>query len=169
MALGPLGRNWEPRLQLAGTYDDAWLKDHFPFLPPDFDDRYYQAAPLDQQIPHPQGGEEIVLANLTPEGRVAFALPVFDAPVHVFPKKGEREDSRLALDTIVLEPDRGRFTLTWRTTRVLRQNIFELAQILVGRKGRDWWQQHEEVTVPMFFVPPGPRDIESDPDLEGVE
>jgi hypothetical protein len=78
-----------------------------------------------------------VLVNLTPEGRVAFTLPVFDAPIHFFPKQGEREDGRLRLDTIVLEPDLGRFTVSWRATRALRRNIFELAQMHSARPAGD--------------------------------
>jgi hypothetical protein len=153
MAFGPVGRGWEPRHQLAGTYDDGWLKECHPFLPPDFDEHYFQAAPLDQQIAYPQGGEEIVLVNLTPGGRAAFTLPVFAAPVHYFPKRGPREDGKLVLDTIVIEPDLDRFSLTWRATRPLRKNMLELSQVLVGRKGREWWQQSEEVLFPLVFVP----------------
>ena len=48
MALGPVGRGWRPRLSYAGTYDQHWIDEVFPFLPADFDDRYYQAAPEDQ-------------------------------------------------------------------------------------------------------------------------
>jgi hypothetical protein len=149
MSLGPIGRHWEPRAPLAGTYDDAWLKDYFPFLPPDFDERYYQAAPPDQQLPHPQGGEEIVLVNLTPEGRAAFTLPVFDATIHFFPKQGEREDGRLVLDTIVLEPDEERFTLTWRATRPLKRDIFEVAQTVVGRPSTKWWAERQSLGFPI--------------------
>lgn len=152
MAFGPIGRSWDPRYRYAGTYDDTWLEDHFPFLPPDFDERYYQAAPLDQQVPHPQGGEEIRLINLTSEGQVSFSLPVFDAPIHFFSKGGGREDGRLVLDTIVLEPDRHRFTLTWRTARSLRKNIHEIAQVLVGKKSQDWWSTRNSVTFPLRLI-----------------
>ena len=31
MGFGHLGRGWQPRIKLAGTYDDQWLKDRFPF------------------------------------------------------------------------------------------------------------------------------------------
>jgi hypothetical protein len=153
MAFGPIGRGWDPRATLAGTYDDGWLKEHFPFLPPDFDEGYYQAAPADQQIPHPQGGEEIVLLNLTPSGLVTFALPTFDAPIHFFPKKGDREDSKLVLDTIVLEPDVQRVQLTWRATRPLKKNLYEVAQILVGRKSGEWWAEREKLEFPILLTP----------------
>jgi hypothetical protein len=90
MAFGPIGRGWEPRFRYAGTYDREWLDQHFPFLPPDFDEQYYQAAPLDQQLPIPVGGVEVSLVNLTADGARTFMLPNFEAPVHIFPKKSER-------------------------------------------------------------------------------
>jgi hypothetical protein len=148
MAFGPIGRSWEPRLRYAGTYDQEWLDQHFPFLPPDFDERYYQAAPQDQQIHGPVAGQEVAMVNLTPDGRRSFTIPTFEAPVHVFPKKGEREDLQAILDTLVLEPDQERVTLSWRVSRPLKKNMFEIAQVLVGRKGRQWWQRREEAAVP---------------------
>ena len=163
MALGPIGRGWEPRLRYAGTYDQSWLDDHFPFLPPDFDEQYYQAAPLDQQLLGSVGGLEIALANLTPDGHRAFILPSFEAPVNVFPKKGEREDYKATLDTIVLESDHERLTMTWRVCRPLRKNLFEIAQVLVGRKGREWWQRREEVAFPIPVVAAQVVDEEAAP------
>lgn len=158
MAFGPVGRGWSTRSCFAGTYDDAWLADHFPFLPPDFDERYYQAAPADQQLPlqtFARGPVDVALANLTPQGLTRFTIPHLVAPVHVFPKKGEREDYTAQLDTVVIEPDANRFTLTWRVARPLRKNMFEIAQVLVGKKGRDWWQQREQVAfpIPVVMVP----------------
>lgn len=40
MSFSPVGRGWEPRRLFAGTYDDVWREEHFPFLPPDFDEQY---------------------------------------------------------------------------------------------------------------------------------
>ena len=75
MGLGIRRATRQPRYPYAGTYDQHWIDEVFPFLPADFDDRYYQAAPEDQWIDEPQGGEEVVLVNLTPEGRTSFRLP----------------------------------------------------------------------------------------------
>jgi hypothetical protein len=124
-------------------------------LPPDFDERYYQAAPLDQQLPFSVGGQEVSLGNLTPDGMRNFMLPSFEAPINVFPKKGERKDYKATLDTIVFEPDHERFTMTWRIARPLKKNMFEIAQVLVGRKGKEWWQQREEIAfpIPVVMVP----------------
>jgi hypothetical protein len=157
MAFGPVGRGWQPRSSFAGTYDDEWLDKHFPFLPPDFDERYHQAAPRDQQLPlgFTAGPREVLLTNLTADGVCRFALPHLVAPVHVFPKRGERENYSANLDTIVIEPDEQRFTMTWRTARPLKRNMFEIAQVLVGKKGREWWQQRERVAfpIPVVMVP----------------
>jgi hypothetical protein len=155
VAFGPLGRGWAQRARYAGTYDERWLKDDFPFLPKDFDERYYQAAPADQQIPHPKAALEVVLEGVTPDGVRRFTLPYFEAPVHVFPKRGERENYTATLDTIVFEPDAERFTMTWRVARPLKKSLHEIAQVLVGRKGREWWQQREQVAfpIPVVMVP----------------
>jgi hypothetical protein len=152
MAFGPIGRHWDPRYKYAGTYDDKWLADVFPFLPPDFDEQYYQSAPLDQQLPKPLGEQLVTLLNLTPDGRRDFVLPQFEAPIHVFPKKGAREDLIAPLDTVVIEPDLERVTMTWRIARPLKKNMFEIAQVLVGKKGREWWQEREEVKFPIPIV-----------------
>lgn len=158
MAFGPVGRGWSTRSCFAGTYDDDWLAQHFPFLPPDFDPQYYQAAPPDQQVPlemFQQGPVDVALGNLTPDGLARFTIPHLVAPVHVFPRHGAREDHTAVLDTVVIEPDAGRFTLTWRVTRPLANGIFDIAQVLVGKKGREWWQQRDRVTfpVPVVMVP----------------
>ena len=152
MSFGPVGRGWEQRSRYAGTYDDEWLEKHFPFLPPDFNEQYYQAAPLDQQLPIPIGGQEVSLGNLTPDGVRTFMLPAFEAPINIFPKKGERADYKANLDTIVFEPDHERFTMSWRVARPLKNSMHEIAQVLVGKKGKDWWQQREEIGFPLPVV-----------------
>jgi len=143
MAFGPIGRGWMPRLRFAGTYDQDWLDNVFPFLPADFRDDYYQFAPVDQQLPYPAGGEEVFLLNLTPAGRTDFRLPQIDMPIVFFSKQGERTETKGVIDTIVLEPDRGIFTLTWRAGIPLRKNLFEIVEVLAGHMPRGWWRARE--------------------------
>jgi hypothetical protein len=76
-----------------------------------------------------------------------FTLPHFEAPVHVFPKRGEREDCIATIDTIAFEPDLERFTMAWRVARPLKKGLHDIAQVVVGMKGREWWQQREQVAV----------------------
>lgn len=137
VAFGSLGRAWPQRARFAGTYDQAWMDEVFPFLPKDFDERYHQSAPEDQQMAFPQGPVAVQLQGFTPDGLRAFVLPYFEAPVTIYPKRGEREACKGVLDTIVLEPDAGRMTLTWRVTRPLRKNIHEIARVQVGVHGQE--------------------------------
>ncbi|MDD5461291.1 MAG: DUF2169 domain-containing protein [Methylococcales bacterium] len=143
MAFGPVGRGWAQRLPYGGTYDQNWIDNTFPFLPADFSEAYYQAAPGDQQIPYPKGGEEVVLVNLAPEGRIAFNLPTIDVPVVFFRKKGGHHETQAVLDTVVIEPDKGTFCLTWRASLPLKKNMFEIPQVLAGKMSRGWWRARE--------------------------
>lgn len=134
MAFGPIGRAWRQRIQWAGTYDQAWLDHQFPFLPEDFDLRYFQCAPEDQQIDYPRGGEEVALLNLSDKGRSAFRLPanLKLAMLVVFHDDSTREAAAV-VDTVILEPDANRLTLTWRASSPLGRNIKEVAKAIVGQ------------------------------------
>lgn len=143
MALGPIGRHWPPRIGHAGTYDDAWLADHFPFLPPDFDTRYYQAAPPDQQTEYLQGGEDVLLLNLTQQERAGFKVPRMQVPVTFFLKKNRHERVHAVIDTLVIDTDARQVEVTWRTSRILKKDMFEIPQILVGEMPRAWWRARE--------------------------
>jgi len=139
-ALGSVGRGWEPRSKYAGTYDQKWIDECFPFLPPDFDEMYYQAAPFDQQTGFLRGGEEVVLANVTASGKVNFQIPKIDVPVYFFSRRGGYIEHQAVVDTVVFEPDATRFTITWRTHLPLKKSMFEVAQVVVGKKSKAWWR-----------------------------
>jgi hypothetical protein len=133
MAFGPVGRNWGSRPALAGTYDQRWIETRAPFFPDDFDDAYFQAAPPDQQMPYPEGGERVALENLSSRGNLEFHLPRdLYRPVIFGRHDGSEETIAANVDTIVFEPDAGRFTLTWRAVVTLRRNAFEIYEVIVG-------------------------------------
>jgi hypothetical protein len=140
VALGPVGRSWRPRVRYAGTYDKAWMDRRAPFWPDDFDYRYFQAAPSDQQVPFPTGGEEVVLKNLAPAGDLAFKLPHLNMPTIAFLHDGTEKRLDTVIDTLVIEPDLGRFTMTWRGSLSMRRSCFDVRQIIAGdvteRSGR---------------------------------
>ena len=143
MALGPIGRGWEPRSKLGGTYDQNWIDNVFPFLPSDFQDAYYQAAPADQQIGYLKGQEEIRLTNLTPEGRTQFRLPAIKIPVVFFRKNENKLETTPVIDTLLIEPDLQRFSLTWRCHVPLKKNMFEVEQVVAGVMPKAWYRARE--------------------------
>jgi hypothetical protein len=143
MAFGPVGRGWLPRYKLAGTYDQNWIDNIFPFLPPDFDPAYYQSAPPDQQIERLEGGEPVLLGNLTPDGRRSFDIPRIEVPVVFLRRRGGHEERKGRIDTLLIESDRGRFSIVWRASLPLRKNVYEVTQIVTGRMSRAWWRSVE--------------------------
>jgi hypothetical protein len=143
MAFGPIGRAWPLRIKYAGTYDQNWRDNVFPFLPADFDPRYFQCVPEDQQLATPQGGERIILANLTSDGRREFAFPTVDMPVVFFGRRADRVETKGTIDTVLFEPELERFTVVWRSSLQLQRDIFEVSQAVVGRMSRTWWRSIE--------------------------
>lgn len=143
MAFGPVARAWQPRPKWAGTYDQKWREEKAPFLPDDFDYRYFQAAPDDQQIDYPHGGESVELVNLSPEGRITFNLPErLDLNIVFAMKDDVVHGVPAVVDTIYLEPDEHRFVLVWRASMPLRRSLFEVKEVAVGMTV-DRWRRRE--------------------------
>lgn len=132
-----VSRGWRPRLDYAGTYDQNWLDHDWPLLPKDFDARHNQSAPLDQQSREVRGGEPVRLLNMTPEGQWIFRLPTLDIPVLLFFDR-RQEPAALRLDTILLEPNLHRVTMTSRVAITIRRNAGLLREIAVGHASPGW-------------------------------
>ena len=111
---GPVARHWQPRVKYVGTYGDDWKRSRDPLPPLDFDRRFYQCAPEDQQTGVPlTGHERVQLQNLTTDGYMEFLLPrlSFDL-VTQFYRRPDRHH-RAALHTLWLLPDQRRFVMVW--------------------------------------------------------
>lgn len=132
MGLGPLSRGAPERLRYAGTYDDHWKDNVFPFLPADFDERYYQTAPADQQIAFPQPGTAVLLGNLTPKGREEFRLPDTALPIRVHQGREVCLDTQVLPDTLIFDPEARVFMLVWRVWVPIRRIITEFTEAWVG-------------------------------------
>jgi hypothetical protein len=132
MAFGPIGRGWPERLRYAGTYDENWKQNIFPFLPPDFDERYYQTAPADQQIDFPQPGTDVTLVNLTPRGREAFRLPETRLPIMIWRGREICFDGSPLPDTLLLDPGARAAMLVWRIEVRMKRIITEFTEAWVG-------------------------------------
>ncbi len=131
-AFGPIGRGWPQRLRFGGTYDQHWQDEVFPFLPTDFDERYYQMAPEDQQIALPASGTGVILGNLTPRGREAFALPQTDLPITVFRGRETCFDGVVRPDTLLFDTDARVVSMVWRIWVPMQRIITEFTEAWIG-------------------------------------
>lgn len=133
------GRDWAPRVDCLGTYDENWRKTRSPNPPADFRYDYYNAAHPDLQLDGYLVGDEIVtLYNLTPNGLARFKLPGWTPVCKVeraydilaaYVKNKAPADPRIGvlqstppdqtrvemnLDTLCLMPDEHRCYIVWR-------------------------------------------------------
>jgi hypothetical protein len=132
MSFGPMGRGWPGRIEYGGTYDRNWVDNIAPFLPPDFDERYFQMAPADQQIDLPTGGEEVQLINLSPVGRIGFRLPDTKLPIRLFKGRQQVFNSAILPDSVLLDPEQNRFSFVWRTTQRIERTVLDFTECWIG-------------------------------------
>ena len=142
IAFGPVPPHWRLRSQFQGTLDEEWQKNRFPFLPVDFDDRYYQMAPPDQQIDYPRGGEEIVFVNLLKETpHLGFLLPTLHRmPIRILTKNRRTQLITPVVDTLHFETELMRFSAIWRARIPLQRRIQEIDTVAVGSIDPNWWR-----------------------------
>ncbi|PRP95387.1 hypothetical protein ENSA5_39720 [Enhygromyxa salina] len=132
VGLGPLGRSWQPRLRHAGTYDARWRSERCPFLPDDFDARYFLSAPEDQHFDHFRGAERIRCHHMAARPVVTYVLPTVRVPVHVFTATGPSRAGLAVLDTVILQPHLARAELVWRTSVPLTKKLGALREVRIG-------------------------------------
>ena len=106
--LSALGPGSEQRRRYMGTFDDAWQRERAPLLPEDMDARFWNAAEL-SCASGLVGGEAITLVSLSRGGRIETVLPRVPLRARI-----DDQDTRPALDLVVLEPEEDRIALTFR-------------------------------------------------------
>ena len=126
---GPVGRLWPQRRKLAGSYDGEWRARHWPYLPPDFDWGFYNAAPPDQQVDgYLRGDEAMRFENLDPNHpTLDCRLPGWRPRLFLAERQDGAEALRevtLHLDTLFADMDAGNVRLVWRGVAAVRSREF---------------------------------------------
>ncbi|HEY4184299.1 MAG TPA: DUF2169 domain-containing protein [Polyangia bacterium] len=131
---GFVSPHWQPRAQLAGTFDEAWQEKRAPLLPKDFERRHLNAAsPGLVADGYLRGDETVAAVGLTPAGRWHCALPGLPPPpVEIELVGGAVTPLPLNLDTVIIEPDERRVMLLWRGHLALRTGPHDVKRIAVG-------------------------------------
>ena len=113
---GPLPPFFAERSQWAGTFDDNWYEQRRPLWPVDFDHRFYQSAPQDQQCKgHLTGGERLMVSGFCHNDVLSFRVPSEKCQAIVsFQDKEERAD--MPLYTIWIDANKKRIELLYSTS-----------------------------------------------------
>ena len=131
VCLGPVARDWQPRVDYAGTYDGVWQETRAPLLPLDFDERFFQCAPADQQTPEfLRGGERVVLYNLHPNSPLIFELPTVQLGFST-EFRTKTVAHRAVLHTVIIEPDLERVQMVWHTRLECHHDVHGLRRTIV--------------------------------------
>jgi hypothetical protein len=129
VGFGAVSPSWSPRATYAGTYDQRWRTTRAPFLPEDFDPRYFHAASPGLSFDHPlQGGEPVRLSGVHPDGPLHFALPRCRLDVCAT-VAGEFQVMNPLLDTVLFDLDEHRFYLTWRATLTVDDRLLRVERV----------------------------------------
>lgn len=129
-AFAPLGRMWGLRRSKAGTYDDGWLQQRWPWFPEDFDFAHFNAAPPEMQARgYLRGDESIELENLVAEHpRFECRLPGLGVRCFMT-RQGESADRAAAvtmhLDTLWIDADALQLVLVWRGVEEVANEEFD--------------------------------------------
>ncbi|HAN93887.1 MAG TPA: hypothetical protein DCQ33_17650 [Nitrospira sp.] len=133
IGFGVVARSWQPRLAAAGTYDDRWFQEKYPFLPQDFSPAHFMCAPGDQQLSQLTGGEMIRCTNMTTEGTWSAVVPTIHFPVS-FKFANRTEQLQPMLDTLLVEPQADRMVLIWRAAARLGHRLVDLREVVIGEQ-----------------------------------
>ena len=113
MCFGFVAKNWMPRRQFAGTYDQKWIKNKMPLPPDDFNGKFNSAASLglisDGFL---KGDEAVEILNASPNNILRFKIPkvlvkgsvLIDAKLDYF---------EMRLDTVIINTDSLKLILVW--------------------------------------------------------
>lgn len=135
---GVVARNWSPRVALAGTYDQAWVKQRSPVLPVDFNVAHHQGAPLDQQFPGDLAGEPVMLRHLTPEGTWQFRMPRLSVPMQLMQAHGKVSRFHPKVDTIYINAEDRTVTLIARHALANIREMGKVEAIVMGETSPAW-------------------------------
>ena len=131
--LAPIAPSWLPRRAFAGTYDERWQRARAPYLPDDFDPRFFQcAAPEFAFDRYLQAGEPVQVAGVMPDGPIAFTVPNSRLSVAVT-IAGSTQTPPANLETLSIEPDENRACFTWRAAVPCDRQALKVEKIVVSR------------------------------------
>lgn len=139
MCFSYVSPHWASRARFAGTYDQTWLDERYPLLPLNYDARFEQSAPPDQQLNSIQDGQSVAMLNMHSTGVIRFRLPAMDLPI-TFLAKDEPDLHTVARpDAVAVLCNEDVVTLTWRASLPCRRKFHALRKVVIGDRSAHWF------------------------------
>jgi hypothetical protein len=129
---GFLAPSWQPRAGYAGTYDECWQQTRAPYLPSDFDRRFFNGAPLELVYGgFLLGGEPVEITNMHPGGDLRFSLPYIKLVAHAN-VNGSPRGLNFNLETLRLEPNELKAVFVWKAKMRCDKKAFSVSEIKIS-------------------------------------
>lgn len=129
---GAAAPSWQPRVNYAGTYDEHWRTQRAPYLPEDFDKRFFNVAHPELVYPgFLQGGEPVQIANMHPAGALQFEVPRVSLLSRIT-MAGKEETPDFNLETLLLEPNQLRMSLVWRASVPCDKKVLKIGEVRIA-------------------------------------
>ncbi len=129
---GVIAPHWRPRSAYAGTYDDAWKTGRMPYLPEDFDRRFFNMAHPELVYPgFLQGGEPVAITNMHIGGPLHFQVPRVKLSANVL-IAGNSVQLPFNLETVIIEPNKLKLGMVWRAAIQCNKQALKISDIKVN-------------------------------------
>jgi len=123
---------WKPRVDFVGTYDEAWQTQRAPYLPDDFDRRFFNMAHNNLIYPgYLEGGEQVRITNMHTTGDMQFNLPQVNLLSQV-EMNNRRENPAFNLETLLLEPNQLQLSMVWRAALPCDKQALKIKDITIS-------------------------------------
>lgn len=131
---GFISPNWEPRVNYAGTYDEIWQSNRAPYLPLDFDKRFFNMAQPDMVASdYLKGGEPVSIIGMHPTGELRFHLPLVNINSEIIVGNMAYQP-HMNLETVLLEPNKLHLSMVWRAAFPCDKNVLKIEKVRVSLK-----------------------------------
>jgi len=123
---------WKPRVEYVGTYDEEWQTQRAPYLPDDFDKRFFNMAHSNLIYPgYLKGSEQVRISNMHAAGDMQFNLP----QVKLFSQveiNNQHENPAFNLETLLLEPNQLKLSMVWRAALPCDKQALKIKDITIS-------------------------------------
>jgi len=125
--------HWSPRSGFAGTYDEDWKTQRLPYLPTDFDRRFFSMAHTDLIYPgFLQGGEPVEITHMhLHKHLLKFTIPVVKLRSTVI-VAGSSQQPEFNLETLTIEPNRLTLSMVWRAAMPCSKTAIKISDITIN-------------------------------------
>ena len=127
---GFIHRSWKSRLDLAGTYDQAWIDNQHPLPPHDFNYLHHQGAHPELMLKdYIEVGSRVELENLTKEeSKIWFIIPEYKLLSRIKTQTDSKIEV-LMLDTLIVDLDEEEEYIVYASYRAYTPFMDEMQEV----------------------------------------